>query len=447
MSLARFVCLWFIVGVGSLSWGQQQGSFRVAWLTGEQGTARAGVAVAMQSTAGGAILVRDGTTAVTPDGKTWDLSTPSGFADFLVVGHGTLFTIISPVSDSHDAAVGDAITGLVPVNVRINTRADLMSGKTKTGTRTIRINVSGFLGLTSRGPTLLPVSGFYSALGGVTTSLRGPVKHEETTLITGAVLGFMNGRLTLGMRGSGESGRVTFALPDFAAAATDQGSYRGQILAVDNFGFADIARCWDGASWHISRNPLVTSIVAVETEANKFIRNGDDQLLKNDYTGAIASYNQALRLKPDLRDPYVYSNRAVAKAMTNDLEGSIADSTKATRLSSTLPGGYENLGMAQQVMCDSDSALASFSRLLELAAGSDDKVAGAGHLAVNYYRRCVVKAQKKDSDGAIEDCDRAIQMAPNYGDAYNSRSSLRQAKGDLEGAKADRDKALELKPK
>jgi tetratricopeptide (TPR) repeat protein len=53
---------------------------------------------------------------------------------------------------------------------------------------------------------------------------------------------------------------------------------------------------------------------------------------------------------------------------------------------------------------------------------------------------------KSDWDGAIIQFNRAIELNPNFGEAYGNRGASKNVKGDADGALADLEKAIELKP-
>jgi len=53
---------------------------------------------------------------------------------------------------------------------------------------------------------------------------------------------------------------------------------------------------------------------------------------------------------------------------------------------------------------------------------------------------------KRDLEGALADCNRAIELKPDFAVAYNNRGMVKQVKGDLDGALEDYNKALNLKP-
>jgi len=55
-----------------------------------------------------------------------------------------------------------------------------------------------------------------------------------------------------------------------------------------------------------------------------------------------------------------------------------------------------------------------------------------------------VKICKGDYDGAISDCDKAIESKPNIAAAYNNRGFAKEAQGNVSGALEDCQKAVEL---
>ncbi len=55
------------------------------------------------------------------------------------------------------------------------------------------------------------------------------------------------------------------------------------------------------------------------------------------------------------------------------------------------------------------------------------------------------KLTKKDWNSAITDYTSAIQLKPDFAEAYNNRAFAKHEKGDEEGAEADLAKAIQLK--
>ena len=109
----------------------------------------------------------------------------------------------------------------------------------------------------------------------------------------------------------------------------------------------------------------------------------------------------------------------------------------SARIAQTSAIDYFNRGLVEKANGDFDSAIAEFTRAIEL----DPTYAAA------YSNRCNAKQAKGDLDGAIADCNRAIELDPKDALAHKNRGVAKKAKGDLEGAIADYNRAIELDPK
>ena len=99
--------------------------------------------------------------------------------------------------------------------------------------------------------------------------------------------------------------------------------------------------------------------------------------------------------------------------------------------------GYNNRGMARKAKGDLDGAIADYTKAIEI----DPRDAHA------YYNRGIARDDKGDHDGAIVDYTKAIEIDPRYAPAYNNRGIARRARGDLDGAIADYTKAIEIDPR
>jgi lipoprotein NlpI len=178
---------------------------------------------------------------------------------------------------------------------------------------------------------------------------------------------------------------------------------------------------------------FASGTVLAQTAAD-FVRTGDAKSAKYDLNGAIADYTKALDLKPDYID--AFRARALAKLIKGDPDGAIADSTKAIELQPDAPGSYTLRGSAKQEKGDIDAAIVDFSKAIELQPT----------LAGNYNVRGHSKLAKSDIDGALADFSKAIELQPDFADAYTYRGAAKRVKGDLQGALADFAKAIGIDP-
>jgi tetratricopeptide (TPR) repeat protein len=64
--------------------------------------------------------------------------------------------------------------------------------------------------------------------------------------------------------------------------------------------------------------------------------------------------------------------------------------------------------------------------------------------AVAYYNRAAAYRIRGDSDNAVADYTKAIELKPSYGPAYSERALVHAAKGDYARALADAARANEL---
>lgn len=120
-------------------------------------------------------------------------------------------------------------------------------------------------------------------------------------------------------------------------------------------------------------------------------------------------------------------HRGAAKSDKGDFDGAIADYNEALRLNPNDAGAYSNRGVARERKEDHDGAIADYDRALEINP----------NLAKVYYNRANAKFRKEDFDAAMADYDEALRLNPDYARAYRNRGKTKGRKGDMEGAIKD----------
>jgi len=166
-----------------------------------------------------------------------------------------------------------------------------------------------------------------------------------------------------------------------------------------------------------------------------FFNQGNAKRENRDLDGAIADYTRAIEINPKLLG--AYGNRGYAKNVKGDLDGAIADYTRVIEINPKLSYAYFTRGNAKQAKGDLDGAIADFTRCIEINPKSLE----------SYSNRGYAKQAKGDLDGAIADYNRTIEINPKYSEAYFGRGYAKRAMGEMDGAIADYNHAIEINPK
>jgi tetratricopeptide (TPR) repeat protein len=135
-------------------------------------------------------------------------------------------------------------------------------------------------------------------------------------------------------------------------------------------------------------------------DVNAFLKRGNERLDKGDLEGAVADYNEAIKLNP--RSARAHNNRGLALYRKGDLEGALA--------------GYDSALKIDPLMAEA------------------------------YYNRGILRFRKNAYDEALADFGKATVLQPNYAAAYAGRGMVHAAKGDIRKAIEDYDKALQVAP-
>ncbi len=171
-----------------------------------------------------------------------------------------------------------------------------------------------------------------------------------------------------------------------------------------------------------------------QVNTDRVLAIGRNALYFEDYVLSIQYFNQVIRSKPWLAEPYFY--RAVAKINLDDYKGAEEDCTLCLERNQFLVQAYYARGIARQSQDNYAGAIADYNKGLEFKP--DDR-----QMMVN---RAVAFIQQKDFDGAEKAFDHLIKEYPRNSVNYLTRGAMYTEKGDTVKALADYDRAVELDP-
>jgi tetratricopeptide (TPR) repeat protein len=125
------------------------------------------------------------------------------------------------------------------------------------------------------------------------------------------------------------------------------------------------------------------------------------------------------------------------KLRSNDIDGAIADFSRAISISPSNGGYFLIRANAKERKRDYAGAIADYARAIEFAREDKDVI---------YVVRAEARERTGDLDGAIADYTRAIEINPKFADAYHGRGLAKLKMGDAKGAAADLARARQFTP-
>lgn len=239
-----------------------------------------------------------------------------------------------------------------------------------------------------------------------------------------------------------------------------------------------------------------------QVDAEQVMNIGRNVLSMDDYMLSIQYFNQAIKAKPYLAEPYFL--RALAKLELEDYAGAEEDCSLAIERNKFITESYKVRGFARQSLGKDSLAVedydiglqynpqdkyflfykavaqtelkrygaadSTFSTLLRLYPKFDDGYAGRGRLLAlrgdtvgaladiskaieysgtalqPYLLRADIEVRQKNWQAALDDMDQAIRLKPHEADYYLNRAFIRYNLDDYFGAMADYNYTLELEP-
>jgi tetratricopeptide (TPR) repeat protein len=163
-----------------------------------------------------------------------------------------------------------------------------------------------------------------------------------------------------------------------------------------------------------------------------FLRRAWARYQAKDFTGALADYDEALKLDPKNVD--AYAGRAVVHYHLRDGAEALADYSRAIALDPKNVDLYHGRGVVREAFQEWATAIEDFNRAIELNPKS----------ATLWVRRAACKAGQNDFAGALTDLDRAAELDPKDADVFLQRGRTKELQKDLAGAISEYDRAVEL---
>lgn len=159
---------------------------------------------------------------------------------------------------------------------------------------------------------------------------------------------------------------------------------------------------------------------------------GVEKATREDRTGAIEDYNQAIRFNPN--DAEAYYKRGNVNYDLGKLKEAKEDYSQALRLNPNHANAYYNRGLANYDLHEYQAAVEDYTEAIRINPNDGEA----------YYKRGMANFELREYQAAIEDCTRAIQGNPNDAKAYISRGLARAASGDSQGGIADFTQAIRI---
>lgn len=191
---------------------------------------------------------------------------------------------------------------------------------------------------------------------------------------------------------------------------------------------------------------------------------GENALYFEDYVLSIQYFNQVIKIKPYLAEPYL--NRAIAKIQLGDYQGADLDCTEAINRNPFLPQAYYARGFARKKMEFYKEAIADFTKALEFSPNSLNLLMNRmdalerikdyssamtdldAYLKLNpktyslLYEKGRIQLELKDTISAEKSFDQFIQKDSFNCLSWSARAMLRMQKNDKDGALKDYTEAI-----
>ena len=172
------------------------------------------------------------------------------------------------------------------------------------------------------------------------------------------------------------------------------------------------------------------SVAQINTD--RVMNIGRNALYFEDYILSMQYFNQVIKVKPYMAEPYFY--RGIAKLSLDDYKGAEEDCTLCIERNPFIVNAYQVRGIARQNLGNYQGAIDDYTEGLRYAP--EDRTF--------LNNKAIAEVQLKKYDEAEKSFDKLIALHPNYYNGYMSRAQFYLEKGDTIKAMADIDKAISI---
>ena len=155
---------------------------------------------------------------------------------------------------------------------------------------------------------------------------------------------------------------------------------------------------------------------------------------------SLGAFAQQQPASPPVSVPEALTYRAAQRLQAGDVKGALADVNTAMLRDSRYPGAYALRGTIRMSTGDRAGALADMGRAIELAPNE------SGVELVHANRANLLWMEGRHGEAGL-DVKRALDINPNFPPALHVRARLKADAGDLDGAREDLDRAIALAPR
>lgn len=177
----------------------------------------------------------------------------------------------------------------------------------------------------------------------------------------------------------------------------------------------------------------ITSLLSVaQINTDRVMNIGRNALYFEDYILSMQYFNQVIKVKPYMAEPYFY--RAVAKLSLDDFKGAEEDCSLCIERNPFIVNAYQVRGIARQNLGNYQGAIDDYTAGLRYAP--EDRTF--------LNNKAIAEVQLKKYDDAEKSFEKLIALHPNYYNGYMCRSQFYLETGDTIKALADIDKAISI---